>query len=57
MFVMASIDAGEEGPIAGRLVISRDLDHLALFTGELGDPSPPWVIPPHVRVLRRIASG
>jgi hypothetical protein len=46
MLVMASIDAGDEGPIAGRLVINRDADRLVLFTGELGDPAVAWTIPP-----------
>lgn len=46
MLVMTSIDVGEAGGIAGRLVISRDPDRLALFTGELGDPTVAWTIPP-----------
>lgn len=46
MLVMTSIDAGDAGGIAGRLMISQDPDRLALFTGELGDPSVAWTIPP-----------
>jgi len=46
MFVMTSIDAGDAGSIAGRLVISQGADRLSLFTGELSDPSLRWTIPP-----------
>ncbi len=46
MLVMASIDATDVGPTGGRLVISRDVDRLALFTGELSSPEEPWRVPP-----------
>ncbi len=46
LFVMASIDAGDGGPVAGRVVVSESSDRLALFTGELTDPSMEWVVPP-----------
>jgi hypothetical protein len=46
LFVMASIDSGEQGPIAGRVVVSESATRLALFTGELIDPSRAWMVPP-----------
>jgi hypothetical protein len=46
MLVMTSIEGGESGPIAGRLVVSQDADRLTLFTGELADSSCTWTIPP-----------
>lgn len=46
MLVMASIEASESGPTGGRLVVSRDDDRLALFTGELAEPGEPWRVPP-----------
>ena len=42
MLVMASIEASESGPTGGRLVVSRDEDRLALFTGELAGSEEPW---------------
>jgi hypothetical protein len=33
--VMAGIDGGDDGPVAGRVVVSRRSDDLVLFTGEL----------------------
>ena len=46
MLVMASIEASESGPTGGRLVVSRDEDRLALFTGELAASGEPWCVPP-----------
>lgn len=46
MLVMASIEAAEAGPTGGRLVVSRDDDRLALFTGELARPGEAWAVPP-----------
>lgn len=46
LMVMASIDAGESGALAGRLLISTAGGRLALFTGELSETSRPWSIPP-----------
>jgi hypothetical protein len=43
---MASIDGGEDGAIAGRVVVSDGPDRLSLFTGELTDPGREWMVPP-----------
>lgn len=48
LLVMASIDASAEGATGGRVVVSDGPDRLALFTGELVDPSREWVVPPLV---------
>ncbi len=48
LLVMASVDAGDEGPIAGRVVVSEHSERLALFTGELVDVGSEWTVPPLV---------
>lgn len=44
--VMTSIEAGAEGPIGGRLVLSESPSELGLFTGELVPTSGEWWVPP-----------
>lgn len=46
LLLMASVDAGDDGAIAGRVVVSEHADRLALFTGELVDGARAWTIPP-----------
>jgi hypothetical protein len=46
ILVMASVEASDAGPVGGRLVVSRDAERLALFTGELARPGDPWSVPP-----------
>ncbi|MCC6764163.1 MAG: hypothetical protein IT293_05820 [Deltaproteobacteria bacterium] len=55
LFVMVSIEAGDGGPVAGRVIVSESPTRLALFTGELVDPSRGWVVPP--LVCERAADG
>jgi hypothetical protein len=44
--VMTSIEAGDEGPTGGRVVLSESPSSLALFTGELVPVSREWSVPP-----------
>lgn len=44
--VMIGIDAADDGPVAGRIVISRWRDDLILFTGELSHPDDHASVPP-----------
>ena len=46
MLVMTSIEAGVEGPVGGRLVVSEDRSRLGLFTGELVPLTQAWSVPP-----------
>ncbi len=48
LLLMLSVEAGADGVIGGRVVVSDGPDRLALFTGELADPSRAWTVPPLV---------
>ncbi len=55
LLVMTSIDAGDDGALGGRLLVSTDAGGLALFTGEVADPAERWCIPP--LAYRELAEG
>ncbi|MGH7894196.1 MAG: hypothetical protein ACREQL_05965, partial [Candidatus Binatia bacterium] len=54
---MTSIDAGEAGGVAGRLLLSVGSDHLALFTGELARRGGAGLSIPHLDYVDDAGGG